>query len=116
MTQMQIVTKASSSEMKAFGETAAAVAKQTASSMTDIIDSATTYARLGYSSGTSTMLAKYTSMISKVGDIDVSEVQSAVTAIVKAFKIDANDTAAVEAVFDKLITTGNNLPIMRIKG
>lgn len=79
--------------------------------MTDIIDSATTYARLGYSSETSTMLAKYTSMISKVGDIDVSEVQSAVTAIVKAFKIDANDTAAVEAVFDKLITTGNNLPI-----
>lgn len=111
MTQMQIVTRASSTEMKAFGETAAAVAKQTASSMTDIIDSATTYARLGYSSETSTMLAKYTSMISKVGDIDVSEVQSAVTAIVKAFKIDANDTAAVEAVFDKLITTGNNLPI-----
>lgn len=109
--QMQIVTKASSKEMKAFGETAAAVAKQTASSMTDIVNSATTYARLGYNMDTSTMLAKYTSMISKVGDIDVSEVQSAVTAIVKAFNIDASDTATIEAVFDKLITTGNNLPV-----
>lgn len=111
LNQMQIVTKASSAEMKSFGNTAAAVAKQTASSMTDIINSATTYARLGYSMDTSTMLSKYTSMISKVGDIDVSEVQSAVTAIVKAFNIDANDSATIEAVFDKLVTTGNNLPV-----
>lgn len=111
MTQMQIVTKAGSSQMEQFGETAAKVAKRTSSSMTDIIDSATTYARLGYDMNTSTNLAEYTSMISKVGDINVADVQSAVTAIVKAFKIDATDTAQIQSVFDKLIVTGNNLPV-----
>ena len=111
MTQMQIVTKAGSSQMEQFGETAAKVAKKTSSSMTDIIDSATTYARLGYDMNTSTNLAEYTSMISKVGDINVADVQSAVTAIVKAFKIDAADTAQIQSVFDKLIVTGNNLPV-----
>lgn len=111
MTQMQIVTKAGSSQMEQFGETAAKVAKRTSSSMTDIIDSATTYARLGYDMNTSTNLAEYTSMISKVGDINVADVQSAVTAIVKAFKIDAADTAQIQSVFDKLIVTGNNLPV-----
>lgn len=111
MTQMQIVTKAGSGQMEQFGETAAKVAKKTSSSMTDIIDSATTYARLGYDMNTSTNLAEYTSMISKVGDINVADVQSAVTAIVKAFKIDATDTAQIQSVFDKLIVTGNNLPV-----
>lgn len=111
MTQMQIVTKASSGQMEQFGDTAAKVAKNTASSMTDIISSATTYARLGYDMNTSTTLAEYTSMISKVGDINVADVQSAVTAIVKAFKIDATDTAQIQSVFDKLIVTGNNLPV-----
>lgn len=111
MTQMQIVTKASSSEMSKFGDNAANVAKQTASSITDVIDSATTYARLGYNTDTSTALAKYTSMISKVGDIGVSDVQSAVTAIVKAFNIDASDTDAIESVFDKMVEVGNNLPV-----
>lgn len=111
MNQMQVVTRASSAQMQQFGNTAAKVAKQTASSMTDVIDSATTYARLGYNMDTSTTLAKYTSMISKVGDIEVPKVQSAVTAIVKAFDIDAGNTAQVEAVFDKLVTVGNNLPV-----
>lgn len=111
MTQMQIVTKSGSGQMEKFGETAARVAKKTASSMTDIIDSATTYARLGYDMNTSTNLAEYTSMISKVGDINVADVQSAVTAIVKAFKIDVTDTDQIQSVFNKLIVTGNNLPV-----
>lgn len=111
MNQMQIVTKANSDQMKQFGDTAAAVAKQTSSSMTDIVNSATTFARLGYNMDTSTILAKYTSMLSKVGDIGVSDVQSAVTAIVKAFNIDANDTAKIESVFDKLVLVGNNFPV-----
>ena len=51
MTQMQIVTKASASEMEAFGDAAAKVAKRTASTITDVVDSATTYARLGYTMG-----------------------------------------------------------------
>ncbi len=111
MVQMQIVTKSNSTEMAKFASVASRIAKQTASSITDIVDSATVYARLGYDSTASTTLAKYTAMISKVGNINVADVQSAVTAIVKAFTVDVNDVVQVEAVFDKLIETGNNLPI-----
>lgn len=108
MTQMQIVTKASKNEMEAFGESAAKVAKRTASTITDIVDSATTYARLGYNMGESTQLAEFTAMLQNVGDIDVSDAQNAITAIVKAFDIDASQ---IESVMDKLVETGNHFPI-----
>ena len=108
MTQMQIITKASASEMEAFGDAAAKVAKRTASTITDVVDSATTYARLGYTMGESTQLAEFTAMLQNVGDIDVSDAQNAITAIVKAFDIDASQ---IESVMDKLVETGNHFPI-----
>ena len=108
MTQMQIVTKASSAAMKEFGDNAADAAQRTASKITDIVDSATTYARLGYDMDDSTQLAEYTAMLQNVGDIDVSEAQNAITAIIKAYDIDAGQ---IESVMDKLVETGNNFPI-----
>lgn len=108
MTQMQIVTKASASEMEAFGDAAAKVAKRTASTITDVVDSATTYARLGYTMDESTQLAEFTAMLQNVGDIDVSSAQDAITSIVKAFDIDASQ---IESVMDKLVETGNHFPI-----
>ena len=108
MAQMQIVTKASASEMEAFGDAAAKVAKRTASTITDVVDSATTYARLGYTMGESTQLAEFTAMLQNVGDIDVSSAQDAITSIVKAFDIDASQ---IESVMDKLVETGNHFPI-----
>ena len=56
----------------------------------------------------SSALAEYTAMLSKVGDIDVSDAQNAVTAIVKAFDVDASD---VQSVMDMLVEVGNNFPI-----
>lgn len=108
MTQMQIVTKASTSEMEAFGDAAAKVAKSTASTITDVVDSATTYARLGYTMGESTQLAEFTAMLQNVGDIDVSDAQDAITSIIKAYDIDA---AQIESVMDKLVEVGNHFPI-----
>ena len=108
MTQMQIVTKASSSEMQAFGDTAADVAKRTASAITDVVDSATTFARLGYTMDESAKLAEFTAMLQNVGDIDVSDAQDAITSIVKAFDIDASQ---IESIMDKLVETGNHFPI-----
>lgn len=108
MTQMQIVTKATADEMEQFGNKAAAAAQKTASSIKDIISSSTTYARLGYSSDESVQLAQYTAMLQNVGDIDVSDAQDAVTAIVKAYKKDASE---IEDVMDKLVVAGNNFPI-----
>lgn len=108
MTQMQIVTKASASEMEAFGDAAAKVAKRTASTITDVVDSATTYARLGYTMGESTQLAEFTAMLQNVGDIDVSSAQDAITSIIKAYDIDATQ---IESVMDKLVEVGNHFPI-----
>lgn len=108
MTQLRIVTKASSSDITKAMTNIAKSAKEAGASMTDLIDSATTYARLGYSLDESSSLAKYTSMLQTVGDIDVSDAQDAITAITKAFNIDIDD---IESVMDKLVEVGNNFPI-----
>lgn len=108
LNQLQIVTKESDSVMRAFGDTAAKTASQIGSSVTDFLNSATTYARLGYSLSESSKLAEYTAMLQNVGDIDVSQAQDAVTSIVKAFNI---DVSSIQSVMDKLVVTGNNFPI-----
>lgn len=105
---MQIVTKASTAEMNEFADSAAATSKRVASSISDFVDSATTYARLGYTMSESSQLAEYTAMLQNVGDIDVSDAQDAITSIVKAFDV---DTSEIESVMDKLVTTSNNFPI-----
>lgn len=108
LTQMRIVTKGSQGDMESFAVSIAQTARDIGASMTDLINSATVFARLGYSELESSTLAKYTAMLSNVGDIDVSEAQNNITAIVKAFNIDVDD---IESVMDKLVTVGNNFPI-----
>lgn len=108
MTQMQIVTKASTREMEEFGNTAAKVAKRTASTITDVIDSATVFARLGYTMDESARLAEFTAMLQNVGDIDASDAQDAITSIIKAYDIDASE---IESVMDMLVEVGNHFPI-----
>ena len=108
MTQLKIVTRASSDEYKQFYTNTAQTSKQIGIDASDLIDSATTYARLGYSLDESGTLAKYTGMLQNVGDIDVSSAQSAITAITKAFGVGANE---IESVMDKMVIAGNNFPI-----
>lgn len=109
MSQMRIVTNATESDMKRFGDTVAETAKRIGASMTDLIDSATVFARLGYSLDESSSLAEYTSMLQKVGDIDVSDAQNAITAITKAY--DDIDADNIESTMDKLVKVGNSFPI-----
>lgn len=108
-TQLQIVTRNSESTFKNFGDTVAEVAKRTAVSMTDIVSSATTYARLGYDLETATKIAEYTAKLQNVGDIGVEDAQNAITAILKAY--DDIDADHIEEVMNKLVITGNNFPI-----
>lgn len=108
MTQLRIVTKASNDEMQRFGETAAASAKRIGASITDLTSSATTFARLGYTMDESSLLAEYTTMLQNVGNIDVSDAQNAVTAIVKAFN-DEIDINNIETVMDRLVVVGENI-------
>ena len=108
MTQLKIVTKDTDDVYARFGDNIANTAKKIGSSITDLLSSTTTYARLGYSLNESSALAEYTAMLQNVGDIDVSAAQDAITAIIKAFGVDVND---IESIMDKLVVTGNNFPI-----
>lgn len=109
LTQLKIVTKSTDNVYSNFGDTIAEVAKRAASSVSDIVDSATVYARLGYSLEESAKIAEYTAKLQNVGDIEVSDAQNAITAILKAYDdVDANH---IEEVMNKLIVTGNGFPI-----
>lgn len=108
MTQLRIVTGASQAQMDKFLDSAIAKSKNVGSSVTDMLNSTTVYARLGYSMDESADLAEYTAMLQNVGDIDVESAQNAITAIVKAYDVGANQ---IEATMDKMVTVGNNFPI-----
>lgn len=108
MNTLQIVTRASSSEMTEYGNRVSYMAKETAQATKDLIDATTVYARLGYSMDESSVLSKYTAMLQGVGGIEASTAQDAITAIVKAFHIGVED---IESAMDKMVIVGNNFPI-----
>lgn len=108
MAQFRIVTKATEQQMNSFYQTTIKNAKQIGGNVRDMTDAATVFARLGFSIDESSTLAKYTSMLQSVGDIDVSTAENALTAIFKAFDLNIND---IESIMDKLIEVGNNYPI-----
>lgn len=106
----RIVTHATEQEMKQLGVTITDVANETAASIESLVSATTAYARLGYSLDESTILAKYTGMLEKVGNVDTQKAEDAITSIVKAFPNDV-DVKNIEQTMDMLIKTGNNFPI-----
>ena len=108
MTQLRIVTNESDEAFKQYGDDVAKTAQKIGSSITDIIDAATVFARLGYSLKDSSTLAEQTAMRQRVGDIEATDAQASLTSIIKAFDIDVSD---MELVMDKLVTVGNGFPI-----
>lgn len=110
MTQLRIVTDDTDVAYEKYSNTIAKTAKEIGVSITDLISATTTYARLGYSLDESSMLAKYTGMLQKVGDIDTQEAQDSITSITKAFSNEIN-IDDIESVMDRLVITGNNYPI-----
>lgn len=103
LNQLQIVTKSTGTEMSYYLDKAAESAQNLGASITDVIDSMTTFARLGYSASESSVLAEYTAMLTKVGDIDTSSATDSITALVKAFDIDVGE---VELVMDQMVEVG----------
>lgn len=108
MNQLQIVTRASSSDMAQYSKQVSQMAKETAQSTKDLIDATTVYARLGYTMDESSQLAKYTAMLQGVGDVEASTAQNAVTAIIKAY---GKDVSEIQSIMDKMVEVGNNFPI-----
>ena len=105
MTQLKIVTNESDTAMQSYAQNIMKVADQTAGSVKDLINSTTTFARLGFSLGESTDLAKYTQMLENVGDIDEADATSAITSIVKAFDVKTDE---LESVMDRMVNVGKN--------
>ncbi len=108
MTQLEVVTRDTSDAYDEYLNKITKTAEKIGASIPDLIDSTTTFARLGYSLEESKSLAEFTSMLKNVGDIDVSDAQNAITAIIKAFGVSVGE---IESVMDKLVATGNKFPI-----
>ena len=108
MAQLKIVTRDTSKAYEEYLGKISQIATKIGSAVPDLVDSTTTFARLGYSLEESSALAEFTAMLQNVGDIDVSDAQDAITAIVKAFGISVDE---IESIMDKLVITGNNFPI-----
>ena len=108
MTQLKIVTQATDEALQKYANDISTVADRTAGSITDLINSTTTFSRLGYTLEESSRLAEYTQMLENVGDIDEQSATAAMTAIVKAYGFNVEE---LESIMDRLVTVGNNFPI-----
>lgn len=108
MAQMKIVTGASTNALKEYSEGAADAAKATGRTMTEIMASSTEYARLGYNLEESLKLSETTAKLSNVADIDTAEATSAMTAILKGFRLEARDA---EMVGDMMTEVANKYAI-----
>lgn len=106
----RIVTHSTTEELKQFGVEITAIANETAASIDSLVSATTAFARLGYSLEESTLLAKYTGMLEKVGNVDTQLAEDAITSIVKAFPDDVT-VDNIESTMDKLVKTGNNFPV-----
>lgn len=108
LTQFQIVSQVSGGELSTFAKDAFASARKISASATDVVDAATVYKRLGYSTQDSLKFSELTTMYSKVGDVDMSSAEDNITAIVKAFDLSSTD---LQGALDKMVYVGNNFPI-----
>lgn len=91
MTQLRIITQQTEGAYEAFGNKVASVAKDIGRSITDVISSAETWARLGYSLSESTTLAGATGVFANVAAVSESEATTSLTSVLKAYDYAADD-------------------------
>lgn len=108
LTEFSIVSGKTGSSLEKFSEQAFESAKRIRAGVTDVIDAATVYSRLGFDDESSMKFAELTTMYSKVGAVDISEAEANMTALIKAYDIGADQ---LELVMDKLVKIGNSYPI-----
>ena len=108
MTELKIVTQENDKALERYAKTAEKAAQRIGASVSDLIKSTTTYARLGFSLDEAGLLGELTTAYSKVGDVSVDEATKNITGIVKAYKVNAED---LEFVIDKLIYVGRKFAI-----
>ena len=112
ITEMQVVTGKTDSQMAQFSKDVQDVANSVASTNTEITKSSTNWARLGYSMQDSLQLAKASAMYANVGFTDTETATSALTSVLQAFYNGVNDVgSAAEGAVDKFVKIGNNFAI-----
>lgn len=108
LANLQIVTGMSDNRLAQQFDVAAEAAQRTRASISDLIDSQTVYARLGFTADESAMLAESTTQLMKVGDVAIEDAQDAVTSVIKAYDKNVSD---LSRIMDEMVMIGNNFPI-----
>lgn len=110
MTNLKKVTNETESAYSSFLSSASSQARKLGASISDVIDSTAEWSRLGYTLDESQELAKWSTVLSNIGDgIDsASDAASYLVSILKGFRMEADE---VEHVVNVLNSVGNNEPI-----
>jgi len=108
LAQLSLVTGTTGQGLTDMFDNAAKSAQELGTSITDILSSTETFARLGYSANDSAKLAKVTGMMANVGDMSTDEATTGMTSILKAYGISVDDA---EKVGDVLTTVGKKYAI-----
>ena len=108
MAQLKIVTSATDNTMQNFLINAITLSKELGTSVTDILGSIETFARLGYDIEDATHLSEFATILSNVGAVEVDEATTGMTSIIKGFGLDVSEA---EHVADVLIEVGQKYAI-----
>lgn len=110
MTELKKVTDLTEQEYAQFGNTATGIAKTVGATVSDTINSAADFARLGYSIEESTQLAQAALVYKNVGDgiNDIGEASESIISTIKAFGIEAENAMGI---VDRFNEVGNNFAI-----
>lgn len=110
MTNLKKVTNETESAYSSFLSSASSQARELGASISDVIDSTAEWSRLGYTLDESQELAKWSTVLSNIGDgIDsASDAASYLVSILKGFRMEADE---IEHVVNVLNSVGNNEPI-----
>ena len=117
LAQLQIVTGQSSSALKEAEDRARSIGDAIGSTTTEVLNSATDWARLGYSMSDSLTLAQKSAELAKTGFMDVATATEQMTSAIQAFygaKISKGLVSVDDAashINDELVQIGNNMPI-----
>lgn len=109
LTELKKVSSGSADDYKKVITDAGSIAQQTGNTVSDVIRSASDWARQGYGLEDSTKLAKVAALYQNVGDnIDIDTATSSLTSTLQGFGLQADQA---ESVVDKFNAVSNNFAI-----
>ena len=109
LTELKKVSDASNERIQQSFQTSAETAQELGSTITDVINSTSDWARMGYSIDEAEKLSRVTTLFQTVGDNMTRETASeSLVSILQGFNIDAKDS---ERVLDSINEVSNNFAI-----